>query len=264
MGVHIPASSSPAPASPVPNGTTFGGVHRPSLLRGRAFRPAHRLDSRVLLGLGAAALSLALLAFGLRLVLPESQSLLEATRDLGPGAVVHADDVTAVDVRVPAKVAEASFAADATDQVVGKRLGTRVSAGQLLAASQLETSHTTVAPGRVQVTIPVDVYTASAGVIGPGDTVVVYSTPRQAPTDGSLPSASVVLSRAHVVSVGRGQQGLSVSSGGGPIASLGSTSQPTWLTLDLSVKEGAALVAASRLGSLDVALKAPDDEKAAQ
>src|SRR5437588_11511746 len=184
MGVSIPGSSSPPPASTVPNGTISGGLHHAHSRAARAFRPARRLDGRVLLGLGAAALSLALLAFGLRLVLPESQSLLEATRDLEPGSVVRADDLTPVDVRVPPSVAQASFAADATDQLVGKRLGTRVSAGQLLAPSQLEASHTTVAPGRVQVTIPVDPYTASAGVIGPGDTVVVYSTPRQAPADG--------------------------------------------------------------------------------
>jgi Flp pilus assembly protein CpaB len=261
MGVHLPGSSSPT--TPVPNGTSPGALRGSPPRSTRAFQPAHRLDRRVLLGLGAAALSLALLAFGLRVVLPESQSLLEATHDLQPGSVVQAGDVTSVDVRVPPSVAQASFAADAVDQVVGKRLGTRVSAGQLLAPAQLETSHATVAPGRVQVTIPVDPYTASAGVIGRGDTVVVYSTPRQAPADGSVLAASVVLDQAQVVSVGRGQQGLSVSSGGGPIASLGSTSQPNWLTLDLSVEQGAALVAASRLGSLDVALKATAVEAAA-
>lgn len=263
MGVSLSGSSLSAPPSPVPNGTSPGGPRRSSLRTARAFRPARRLDGRVLLGLGAAALSMALLAFGLRQVLPESQSLLEAARDLEPGSVVRADDLTPVDVRVPPSVARASFAADATDQVVGRRLGTRVSAGQLLAPSQLETGHTTVVPGRVQVTIPVEPFTASGGVIGPGDTVVVYSTPRQAPADGSPPRASVVLDPARVVGVGRGQQGLGVSSGGGPIASLGSTSQPIWLTLDLSVAEGAALVAASRLGSLDVALKATADETAA-
>jgi Flp pilus assembly protein CpaB len=216
----------------------------------------------VLLGLGAGALSLALLALGLRVVLPESQSLLEATRDLEPGAVVQADDVTAVEVRVPSSVTQASFSSDAAHQVVGKRLGTRVAAGQLLAPSQLQNSHTTVAPGRVQVTIPVEPYTASAGTIGPGDTVVVYSTPRQGLADGSLPAASVVLDPAQVVSVGRGQQGLSVSSGGGPIGSLGSSNQPIWLTLDLSVDEGARVVAALRLSTLDVALKAPGLEVA--
>ena len=198
-----------------------------------------------------------MLALGLRLVVPESQSLLEATRDLEPGTVVQADDVTSVDVRVPDSVARTSFSSDAANQVIGKQLGTHVAAGQLLAPSQLQSSHTTVAPGRVQVTIPVEPYTASAGAIGPGDAVIVYSTPRQTPSDGTLPSASVVVDQAQVISVGRGQQGLSVSSGGGPIASMGSTGQPVWLTLDLSQDDGARVVAAGRLGSLDVALKAP-------
>lgn len=198
-----------------------------------------------------------MLALGLHLVVPESQSLLEATRDLEPGFVVQADDVSSVDVRVPDSIAHASFRSDAIDQVIGKQLGTRVAAGQLLAPSQLQVSHTTVAAGRVQVTIPVEPYTASAGAIGPGDTVVVYSTPRQTPSDGTLPSASIVLDQAKVVSVGRGQQGLSVSSGGGSIAGLGSSNQPVWLTLDLGEDDGARVVAAGRLGSLDVALKAP-------
>ena len=52
-------------------------------------------------GLGAGALALAMLALGLRLVVPESQSLLAATRDLEPGTVVQTDDVSSVDVRVP-------------------------------------------------------------------------------------------------------------------------------------------------------------------
>lgn len=257
MGVHIPASSSPTPASPVPNGTISHGTRRPTFQSDPVFRPARRLDGRVLLGLGAGALSLAMLALGLHLVVPESQSLLEATRDLEPGIVVQAEDVSSVEVRVPDSVARSSFPSEAADQVVGKQVGTRVAAGQLMAPSQLLVGHTTVAPGRVQVTIPVEPYTASAGVIGPGDTVVVYSTPRQTPSDGTLPTAVVVLDQAPVVSVGRGQQGLSVSSGGGSIAGLGSSSQPVWLTLDLSVDDGARVVAAGRLGALDVALKAP-------
>ena len=256
MGAHFSRSPSSTPGGLSFNGSLPGSASTGPTLRGRSFRTAHRLDARVLVGLGAAALSLALLAFGLRQVLPESQSVLEATRDLEPGTVVQAGDVTSVEVRLPSSVSRATFAADAANQVIGKRLGTRVAAGQLLAPAQLETSHTSVASGRVQVTIPVDPYTASAGVIGAGDTVVVYSTPRQSAGDGSAPLASLVLDQARVVGVGRGQQGLSVNSGGGPIGSLSSSNQPVWITLDLTVDEGASVVAASRLESLDVALKA--------
>src|ERR1700737_3458370 len=113
LGVHIPASSSPTPAGPVPNGTTSHGVRRPTFQSDSVFRPARRLDGRVLLGLGAGALSLAMLALGLHVVVPESQSLLEATRDLEPGAVVQAEDVSSVDVRVPDSVARTSFSSDA-------------------------------------------------------------------------------------------------------------------------------------------------------
>jgi hypothetical protein len=107
------------------------------------------------------------------------------------------------------------------------------------------------------VTVPVEPYTASAGTLGAGDSVVVYSTPHQAPTDGSVPSSTVVLEQAQVVSVGRGSQGLSVSAAGA-IGSLATSGQPVWITLDLTTEDGARVVAASRLGSIDVALKAPD------
>src|SRR6266851_4028972 len=112
MGVHIPASTSPTPPSPAPNGAASHGLRRPLLPSARAFHPARRLDGRVLLGLGAGALSLAMLALGLRLVVPQSQTLLEATPDLEPGTVVQADDVSSVDVRVPDSVAHTSFPSD--------------------------------------------------------------------------------------------------------------------------------------------------------
>ena len=255
MGVQLPGSAAPLGAAP--NGlASHAGRSTGAAQRGRAFQPARRLDGRVLLGLGAGALSLVLLTVGLRQVVPESQSLLVAAHDLERGAVVRADDVASSEVRAPGDLVRASYPSEATGLVIGKRLGTRVVAGQLLAPSQLQEGHAVVAPGRVQVTVPVEPYTASAGTIGSGDSVVVYSTPHQAATDGSVPAASVVLEEAEVVSVGRGSQGLSVSAGGS-IGALAATAQPVWITLDLTVDDGARLIAASHLGSIDVALKAP-------
>jgi Flp pilus assembly protein CpaB len=234
------------PVSPSPNGT------KPTRSITGGFRPSRQLDGRLLLGLGMAAVSMVLLALGLHVVLPQSQTLLQATRDLDAGAVVQADDVRAADVRVPDSLAHAAFTGDATDQVVGRRLGTRVAAGQLLAPTQFRVTHTTVAPGRVQVTVPVEPYTASAGQLGPGDTVVVYSTPREAAQAGPQ-VATVVLGHAVVVEVGRGSQGVSVASGGGAPSPLAGGTQPTWVTLDLDITQGARLTAAARQGSIDVA-----------
>ena len=53
------------------------------------------------------------------------------------------------------------------DQIVGRRTALRVAAGQLLMPTEFETAHVSVSPGRVQVTIPVDSYTASRGQVGP-------------------------------------------------------------------------------------------------
>ena len=147
--------------------------------------------------------------------------------------------------------------------MIGRRLGTRVAAGQLLAPSQLEEGHAVVAPGRVQVTVPVEPYTASAGTIGSGDSVVVYSTPHQAPDrwigavgDGRTGASAGRRRRTRVRGIERQRRG--------SIGSLAATGQPVWITLDLTTDDGARVIAASRLGSIDVALKArnrcpPDD-----
>jgi Flp pilus assembly protein CpaB len=234
--------------------------HRSPTLR---FRPPRHLDGRVPLGLGLAVLSMAIMAFALRVLLPEQQTVLEATRDMAAATLVQAADVAGVQVRLPEKAVRAIFSGDAADQVVGKRVATKIAAGQLLAPSQFEVQHATVAPGRVQVTVPVDPYTASAGAIGPGDMVVVYSSARQAATDRP-PGASIVIQGARVVAVGRAEQGLSVTSGGGASSSLSTTGKPVWITLDLSVDEGARIAAASRETFLDMALLSASPEESSQ
>src|SRR4051812_27062077 len=106
--------SFPKPSVLVPglNGSTPRTRARP-----QTFQAARRVDGRVLLGLGAGTLSLLLLAVGLRQVVPESQSLLVAVRDLERGALVRADDLASVEVRVPADLARASFSSGSTDAV---------------------------------------------------------------------------------------------------------------------------------------------------
>jgi len=205
---------------------------------------------------------MAILAFALRVLLPEPQTVLEATRDLAAGTLVQAGDVAGVQVRLPEKAVRAIFSGYAADQVVGKRVATKIAAGQLLAPTQFEVQHATVAPGRVQVTVPVESYTASAGAIGAGDMVVVYSSARQASADRP-PSASVVIVGARVVAVGRGEQGLGVTSGGGA-SSLSTTGKPVWITLDLNVDDGARMAAASRQSFLDVALLSTSPEESSR
>jgi Flp pilus assembly protein CpaB len=211
------------------------------------FRPARRLNGRLTLAAGLAILSVLALLVGLSFVVPDTQTVLQATRDLPAGAIVQADDVMPVKVRLPETMAQTAYAGTAVDQVVGRRTGVRIAAGQLLGPTQFNVQHTSVAPGRVQVTISVDPYTASGGAIGPGDTVVVYASPRQ--QGGPLQPATVLVDQARVLAVGRADQpGAPAASG----SSGASSSKPLWVTLDLDPQQGARITAAARTQYVDV------------
>ena len=160
---------------------------------------------------GLAVFSVLALLAGLSLVVPETQSVLQATRDLPAGAIVQAADVTSVHVRLPDSMAQTAYDGASIDQLIGHRVSVHVAAGEMLSPAQFATEHVTVAVGRVQTTIPVDAYTASAGLIGPGDNVVVYASPRQA---ASMDAATTLVEQARVVAVGRADQTASASSSG--------------------------------------------------
>ncbi len=215
----------------------------------RAFRPTRRVNGRLVVAAGLAVLSVLALLVGLSLVVPETQSVLQATRDLPAGAVVQAGDVTPVHVRLPDSMVQAAYAGTAAEQVIGRRVAAPVAAGEMLTPTQFAARHVTVAPGRVQTTISVEPYTASGGAIGPGDTVVVYASPRQA---ASMDAAITLVDQATVVAVGRADQG----SVGTASSSAGAASKPLWLTLDLDRDQAARVQGASRSAYVDVALLA--------
>ena len=216
----------------------------------RAFRPARRVNGRVIVAAGLAVLSVLALLVGLSAVVPETQSVLQATRDLPAGTVVQASDVAAVHVRVPDSMARVTYAANASEQLIGHRVAVHVGAGEMLSPAQFATEHVSVAPGRVQLTIPVESYTASAGAIGPGDSVVVYASPRQAT---SMAAASVLVPQARVVTVGRVDN---ATAGSG---AAGSAARALWVTLDLDQNQAAAIEGAAHAAYIDLALLATGD-----
>jgi Flp pilus assembly protein CpaB len=175
--------------------------------------------------------------------------VLQANRDVPAGAVLGPDDVAVVKVRLPESMAAVAYSGTMADLVVGRRTAARVAAGQLLMPSQFETPHVTVAPGRVQVTIPVDPYSASGGAIGPGDTVVVYASPKQ---QGGVASATILVDDARIVAVGRTEPAGTVASTGMSNAAAGN--RPYWITMDLDRDQGARLTAAARTQFIDVGL----------
>ena len=216
----------------------------------RAFRTTRRVNGRIIVGAGLAVLSVLALVLGLSLVVPETQTVLQVTRDIPSGAVLRPDDISVVKVRLPETMAAAAYSGAAVDQVVGRRTAVRVAAGQLLMPTQFEAPHASVAPGRVQLTIPVDPYTASGGAVGPGDTVIVYASPRQ--QAASAQSAAILVDQARVVAVGRTEPAGSLGTTGGGTSA--ATNRPLWLTLDLDKDQGARVTAAARTQFVDIAL----------
>ena len=73
---------------------------------GSRFRPARRLNGRVALAGGLALLSVLALLVGLSFVVPDTQTVLQATRDLPAGTVVQPDDIAPVKVRLPDTMAQ--------------------------------------------------------------------------------------------------------------------------------------------------------------
>jgi Flp pilus assembly protein CpaB len=199
------------------------------------------------------------LVLGLRQVLPPQQTVLAATHDLPAGAVIGVQDVTPVRVNMPESMLQASIVGDATDRVVGQRLGVAVHAGQPLAPTQFAERHASVGPGRRQLTVPVDPYTASGGRIGPGDLVTILAVPRQAGTT-QMERAAVVLDGVRVVEVGRADSTGTVLSGG--TASPAGTGKLTWVTFDVSTDEAAQLEAAAQTAHLNLALVGGDGGQA--
>ena len=173
----------------------------------RAFRPARRVDPRLWVGAGLGLLAAVGLLVVLGQVMPVQQEVLQVTRDLAVGATVQATDVSAVRVQIPDSMARDALGPADVDRVVGARLAVPLRSGHLLAPSDLAPAEQRVQPGRTLFGIAWDAPAGAASDINPGDSVVVFSTPRQ-----GAAAATVVIDRARVVRVVRPQG--SVASGG--------------------------------------------------
>jgi Flp pilus assembly protein CpaB len=122
--------------------------------------------------------------------------------------------------------------------------------GHLLAASDLAARTGAIPPGRTRLAVAWDPPAGAAGDINPGDTVVVYSTPRQ-----GVAMAEVLIPQATVVRVVRPQ---AVASGS--FSASGADARATSVVLDLDVDQAARLAAASHMGTLDIAPVGADQD----
>jgi Flp pilus assembly protein CpaB len=185
-------------------------------------------------------------------IVPSQQEVLQVEQDLPAGSTLQAADLSSVRVRIPASMAEDAVAAGDVQRVTGTRLAVALHGGHLLTASDLASSGTAAAipQGRTRLALAWDPPAGGASDINPGDTVIVYSTPRQ-----GAASADVVVDHAVVVRIVKPQ-----SSASGPTSfGVGSTdARATSVVLDLDLDQAARVAAASHTGTIDIALVAPD------
>jgi Flp pilus assembly protein CpaB len=219
----------------------------------QTFRPSRRVDPRLWVGGGLGIFAAVGLLVTLNQVVPTQQEVLQLTHDLPAGAIVQAADLTSVRVRIPENMASDALTTSDVDRVVGLRAATAVHAGHLLSRSDIQTNANGVPPGRVHLAIAWDPPPGAAAEISTGDTVMVYSTPRQG---GS--AATVVIDHAKVVRVGRPDS--TVASGSGSFASSTANSRGSSLVLDLDFDEAARLAAAAHTTTVDVAPRAPAED----
>jgi hypothetical protein len=110
----------------------------------KRLRAPRWLDLRLVAGV---VLVLAAVLLGARVVsgARQTQRMLALTRDLAAGSTVQADDLTTVEVRLPA---DGVYLAD-EDQVVGRQLNRPLGKGELVPAAALET-----ATGTTTISVP--------------------------------------------------------------------------------------------------------------
>ena len=219
----------------------------------RTFRPNRRVDPRLWVGGGLGVFAAVGVLVVLNQVVPTQQEVLQMTRDLPVGATVQAADVTSVRVRIPESMASDALGTGDVDRVVGLRLSTAVHAGHLLSATDISARAQTVPPGRTHLAIAWDPPAGTGTDISPGDSVIVYSTPRQ-----GADAASVVIDHARVINIGRPSS--AVASGTGSFGGSSTNSRASSLVLDLDLDQAARLAAATHTSTIDIALVAPTED----
>jgi Flp pilus assembly protein CpaB len=218
-----------------------------ALTPSRALRRPRRLDLRALLGGGLAVLAF----FGTLLAyhgLQASRSVLEVTRDLPAGAILHTADLRAEAVRLDDQTYAAAIPASAAQTIVGKALAGPAYAQQILVRAQLQT-RPVLQPGQEAFVVPLPADTGAAGHFQPGDDVQLLwvDAKSEAPVQ-----AVVLLDRVRVLEVTYAPAAGIVSTQGVPPSGRAAS-----LTLRVTRAQGIQIAAAKVTGVLDAALLPP-------
>jgi hypothetical protein len=208
-----------------------------------------RISPRALVGIAVAVLGIAVLTVLYRAEQPRQVLVLRLTRDLPAGAVLSARDLQPVAKAIPEDMAATLVPASQQAELVGRRVGAPLSAGEYLTRGQLGHTNRGISADQRLVVIPVDGDTVTGLNLARGDQVELTATSKQ--QAGGI-HTDVVVPAATVYEVG------SVDSAGGVLNGAqragGTSSRQTWLSLLVEQDQVPAINQARSTGDLMLAL----------
>ena len=226
-----------------------------TLLPSEALRRPRRLDVRLVAGVFLAVAAF-LGTLGAYAHLSASRDVLVAARGLPVGAVLTADDLQSVAVRLDDQTYRAAVPASERDVLAGRTLAAPVFAHEVLARAQFAAAPA-LAPGEEAYSIALPADTAIGGRFQPGDAVQVLWV------DGGKGAADaqavVLLERVAVLDVTYQPTGAVASAGARSAASPAAVAA---LTLAVTREQAVQLAQAKVAGQLDVAVLPPVAERA--
>jgi len=211
-----------------------------TLTPSQALRRPRRLDLRLVVGafltIGVFVGTLAAYAG-----LSASRDVLVAARDLPAGAVLTAEDLTSVPVRLDDQTYRAAVPASKRSALAGTVLSVPLAAHQVLARAQLA-AQGALAPGQEAFVISLPPDTAAGGAFQPGDQIQVIWV--QGSKGAAGVQASVLIARVRVLAVTYQDAAGLAAGGSGAVRSAGAIAT---LSLAVTPEQAVLLNASTRL-----------------
>jgi hypothetical protein len=216
---------------------------------------AHRrISPRALIGIGVAVLGIAVLTVLYRSEQPRQVLVLRLARDLPAGAVLGAGDLQPVAEAIPDEMAATLVPGNQQAQLLGRRVGAPLSAGEYLTRGQLGHTNRGISPDQRLVVIPVDTDTVAGLNLARGDQIELTVTDKNSAGGATT---NIVVPAATIYEVGP----LDNTGGvlGGAQRAAGTGGRQTWLSVLVSQDQVPAVNQARSTGNLLLAL-VPEDE----